>query len=103
MSATTQVVLVVGAGTVLLKGAGPLLLGGRRLPLRLQGVVVLLAPTLLASLIVVQAFASGRELAVDARAGGLAAAGVCVALRAPVLLSVGAAAATAAALRALSG
>lgn len=102
MSASAQVVLVVGAGTVLLKGAGPLMLGGRSLPPALQGVVALLAPTLLAALIVVQTFADGRELVVDARAGGLAAAAVCVTLRAPVLVSVAVAAATAAALRALA-
>jgi len=103
MSATTQVVILVGAGTVLLKGAGPLLLGGRSLPLAFQGVVALLAPTLLAALIVVQTFASGRDLLLDARAAGLAAAAVCVALRAPVLVSVVFAAATAAGLRALVG
>lgn len=103
MNAATQVVVVVGAGTVLLKGAGPLLLGGRGLPLALQAVVALLAPTLLAALIVVQTFADGRELVFDARAGGLAAAAVSVTLRAPVLVSVAVAAGTAAALRALAG
>lgn len=103
MSAAAQVVLVVGAGTVLLKGAGPLLLGGRSLPLAFQGVVALLAPTLLAALIVVQTFASGRELVLDARAAGLAAAAVGVVLRAPVLVSVALAAATAAGVRALGG
>lgn len=101
MSTPWVVVAVVGAGTVALKGAGPLLLGGRELPLRVQGVVALLAPTLLAALIVVQAFADGRSLVLDARAGGLAAAGLAVVLRAPVLVTVLVAAAVAALLRAL--
>lgn len=101
MSTPWIVVAVVGAGTVALKGAGPLLLGGRELPLRVQGVVALLAPTLLAALIVVQAFADGRSLVLDARAGGLAAAGLAVVLRAPVLVTVLVAAAVAALLRTL--
>lgn len=101
MSTPWVVVAVVGAGTVALKGAGPLLLGGRELPLRVQGVVALLAPTLLAALIVVQAFADGRSLVLDARAGGLAAAGLAVVLRAPVLVTVLVAAAVAALLRTL--
>jgi hypothetical protein len=102
VSAAWVVVLVVGAGTIALKGAGPLLLGGRELPLRAQGLVALLAPALLAALIVVQAFADGRALVLDARAAGLVAAGAALLLRAPMLVVVAAAAAAAALVRALS-
>lgn len=102
MSAPWVVVLVTGLGTIALKGIGPLLLGGRELPLAVQGVVALLAPALLAALIVVQAFADGRALVVDARAAGLVAAAVAIVLRAPVLVVVAVAALTAALVRLLS-
>jgi uncharacterized membrane protein len=56
-----------------------------------------LAPiALLAALIAMQAFSSGRHLALDARAAGLCAAAVLVAARAPFLLVVGGAVATSA-------
>ena len=79
---------VVGACPVALKGLGPLVIGGRSLPRPLLGVVALLAPTLLAALIVIQAFADGRHLVVDARAAGLVVALVAVLLRSPVLVVV---------------
>lgn len=102
MSAAWTIVVAVGAGTMVLKGLGPVALGGRQLPARVQGVLALLAPTLLAALIVVQAFGAGRQLVIDAPAAGLAAAVVSVALRAPVLVTVLAAAAVAAGVRALT-
>jgi branched-subunit amino acid transport protein len=102
MTQTWLLVAVVGACTVVLKGLGPLAIGGRELPAPVRGVVVLLAPTLLAALIVTQAFASGRHLVVDARAAGLVAALVAVALRAPVLVVVVVAAVTAALVRAVA-
>jgi branched-subunit amino acid transport protein len=95
-------VALVGAGTVALKGVGPLVLGGRRLPERLTGAVSLLAPTLLAALIVTQTFAGGRGLVIDSRVAGVAAAALAIALRAPVLVVVVVAAVAAAATRALT-
>lgn len=68
---------------------------------RLQRAAVLLPVPLLAALVVVQAFAGDRTLVLDARAAGLAVALGLVLLRAPFLLVVVAAAATAALLRAL--
>jgi hypothetical protein len=94
-------ITVVGASTIALKGLGPLVIGGRSLPRRLLGVVALLAPTLLAALIASQAFSDGRHLVIDARAAGLAVALVAVLLRAPVLVVVVLAAATAALARAV--
>lgn len=101
MTQAWALIAVVGACTIVLKGLGPLVIGGRALPRPLLGVVALLAPTLLAALIVTQAFADGRHLALDPRAAGLAAALVAVLLRAPVLVVVVLAAATAALTRAL--
>jgi branched-subunit amino acid transport protein len=95
-------VALVGAGTVALKGVGPLVLGGRRLPQRLTGAVSLLAPTLLAALIVTQTFAGGSALVIDARVAGVAAAALAIALRAPVLVVVAVAAVAAALTRVLS-
>lgn len=81
-------VVLIGSGTILLKAAGPVLLGGRDLPPRMLAVVKLLAPALLAALVATQAFGSGRSLVFDERALGLAAALVALAFRAPVLVVV---------------
>jgi branched-subunit amino acid transport protein len=95
------VVLVVGAVTVACKAAGPVLLGGRELPSRVRGVVDLLAPALLAALVVTQTVAGDRRLVFDARLLGVAAAAVAVRLRAPILAVVVLAASVTAAARAL--
>ncbi|WP_066939206.1 AzlD domain-containing protein [Microtetraspora fusca] len=58
---------------------------------------------MLAALTAIQTFGSGRELVVDARAAGLAAAAVALLLRAPFLVVVGAAIVVTAAVRALTG
>ena len=66
-----------------------------------QRAAVLLPVPLLAALVVVQAFAGDRALVLDARAAGLVVGAVLVVLRAPFLLVVVTAAATAAVLRAV--
>ena len=95
-------VAIVGLGTIALKGVGPLVLGGRRVPDRLTGVVSLLAPTLLAALIVTNTFATGTALVIDARVAGMAAAVVAIVLRAPILVVIVVAAVAAAVTRALT-
>jgi branched-subunit amino acid transport protein len=84
-------VIVVGAATIALKSVGPVLLGGRELPRRLGGVVDLLAPAVLAALVVTQAVGD-RELVFDERLLGLGAAGVALRLRAPILAVIAVAA-----------
>jgi uncharacterized membrane protein len=101
MSESWAIVLAVGIGTMAIKAAGPVLLGGRPLPVRVQRVVALLAPALLAALVATTAFASGNDLVLDARAVGLGVAAVLIALRAPILGVVIAAAAAAALVRVL--
>jgi len=96
---TIGVLAVVGAA---IKATGPVLLGGRNLPRWANGVIALLAPALLTALVVVDTFGSDRSLAIDARAAGLAAAIVAIALRAPLLVVVVGAAAATAAVRAVS-
>jgi hypothetical protein len=88
VTATWLVVAIVGGGTIAIKAAGPVLLGGRPLPARLTGVVELLAPALLAALVAVQTFGSGEALVVDERVLGVAAAAIALWRKAPLLLVV---------------
>ena len=94
-------VLVVGVATIAIKASGPVLAAERELPLGAARVVDLLAPALLAALVATQAFAGDDALVLDERAAGLLAAGVAILLRAPLLVVVLVAAATAAGLRAI--
>ncbi|HXV35181.1 MAG TPA: AzlD domain-containing protein [Gaiellaceae bacterium] len=93
------VIGVVAAATVALKAVGPVLLGGKPLPDHLTGVVALLAPALLAALVVTQVVGGDEEIVLDARLVGLGAAVVAILLRAPILVVVVAAAATTALVR----
>jgi branched-subunit amino acid transport protein len=88
MSPTWLVVGVVGAATILFKAVGPVLLGGRSLPRGLDGVVQMLAPALLAALVVTQAVGGERRLVFDERLLGLAAAVIAIRLRALLLAVV---------------
>ena len=68
---------------------------------RIQRTVPLLPVALLAALIAVNTFSTGTHLVIDARAAAIAVAGIAVVLRAPFLVVVIAAAATAALVRLL--
>ena len=94
-------VVAVGAATVAIKATGPLLLAGRALPPRLAGVVELLAPAVLAALVVTQLVGGDRELVLDERLAGIAAAGLAIRLRAPIVAVVATAALVTALARAL--
>jgi branched-subunit amino acid transport protein len=102
VSAAWMAVLLVGAATIALKAAGPVLAGERELPVGVSRVLDLLAPALLAALVATQAFASDESLVLDERGAGLAAAAVAVLLRAPLLVVIVVAAVTAAGLRAIT-
>ncbi len=102
MSAVWVVVLVVGAATVALKATGPVLLGRRRLPGSLAGAVTLLAPVLLAALVVTQTVGGDNELVLDARLAGVGAGAVAIAARVPLALVVVLAAAATALARVLA-
>jgi branched-subunit amino acid transport protein len=90
---------LVGAATVALKAVGPVLLGGRPLPDHLTGVVALLAPAVLAALVVTQVVGGDREIVLDARLVGLGAAILALLLRAPLLVVVAVAAVATAGVR----
>jgi branched-subunit amino acid transport protein len=96
---TWLVVAVVGVVTILFKASGPVLLGQRRLPPRALGLVEVLAPAMLAALVVTQALGGDRAIVIDERLAGVAAAGVAIWLRAPLLAVMVVAAATAALIR----
>ncbi|MCH9837542.1 AzlD domain-containing protein [bacterium] len=97
MSDALIVLVVLAAGTYVLKAAGPLALGNRRLPVRLQSLVDLLPAALLASLAIVSTVGDGPAVTLDARLVGLVFAGVALWRRAPfVIVIVVASAATAA-------
>ena len=93
------VIAVVGALTMAFKATGPVLLGGRQLPERVSAIVGLLAPAMLAALVVTQTVGGDREIVLDERLLGVAAGAVAVVLRAPLLVVMTVAAATAALVR----
>jgi uncharacterized membrane protein len=74
MSTPTLVLLAVAIGTYCWKSAGPLILGNRKLPNRLEAVIALTPGAMLAALVVTATVANGRAWAFDARIVGVAAA-----------------------------
>jgi branched-subunit amino acid transport protein len=95
-------VAVVGAATVAIKALGPVVVGGRTLPPRLSGLVELLAPAVLAALVVTQAVGGDREIVLDERLAGLLAAVAALQRRAPILVVVAVAALVTALVRLVS-
>jgi branched-subunit amino acid transport protein len=87
--------------TALIKGFGPVALGGRELPPWTAGVIGLMAPALLAALVATSALSSGRQLTVGAQTAGVALAGLVLARGGSILLGVGVAVVSTAGLRAL--
>ncbi len=88
MSDAWIVVIVVAAFTVLFKAAGPVFLGRRRLPVRVDAVVALIAPVMLTALVVTQTFGGDEEVAVDARVPGVAAAALAIWRGAPIIVAM---------------
>jgi hypothetical protein len=101
MTAAWIAVGAVGVATIALKGAGPVVFADRPLPSAFAAVMPVLAPCLLAALVVGQTVTDGRALVIDARLAGVAVAAVAPAPRAPLLVVLGLAAGVAAAARAL--
>lgn len=102
MSAVWVTIAGLAVTTAAVKGSGPLVLGGRSLPGPVLLMITLLAPALLAALVVTQTFADDQTLVLDARAAGVGAAGVAIALRAPLIVTIVVAAVVTAGLRALA-
>jgi branched-subunit amino acid transport protein len=102
MTATVWITIAgLCVATGVIKAFGPLVFGGRDLHPILGRVIPMLAPALLAALVITETFGgSGGSLTIDARAGGLLAAAVAIWRRAPLVVVVLCAAAAAALLRA---
>jgi branched-subunit amino acid transport protein len=101
MSDAWLAVIIVGAGTMLLKAVGPVGVAHRELPPRVERLLELVPPAILAALVVTETFAAGRSVVVDARLAGAAVAVACVLLRAPFWVIVVAGALATAGARAL--
>jgi branched-subunit amino acid transport protein len=85
MSTSTEVwvtIAVLAVTTAVTRAAGPVLLGGRQLPEAFQGVIALVAPALLAALVVVETLGApeGGAFEIDARVIGVGAAAVALRL-----------------------
>jgi branched-subunit amino acid transport protein len=93
------VVAVVGVVTIAFKASGPVVLGDRSLPPRVADVVDVLAPAMLSALVVTQTVGGDGEVVVDERLLGVAAGGVALLLRAPLIVVMTVAAVTAALVR----
>jgi uncharacterized membrane protein len=102
MTAVWVTIVLVAVASAALKAAGPLLLGDRQLGPRAVRVIALLAPALLTALVLVDTITSEQRLVIDARLAGVAAAGIALLLRAPMLLALAAAVATTALVRLLT-
>lgn len=92
-------IAAVAAVTFAIKAAGPLALGGRTLPARLTGVIALLAPALLAALVVAGVAGQDAKLGIGVEVVGVAVGGVLALRGGSVLTCVVVAAAITAALR----
>jgi hypothetical protein len=103
VSGIWAVIAVLFVATVLLKASGPLTVCGRQPPKRALAVIALVAPALLAALVVYQTFVgSSSGLTLDARIVGLAVALAAALAKLPVIVVVLLAAAATAGVRLLA-
>ena len=102
MTAVWTSIVCVAIAVAVIKAAGPVLVGGRELGPRVQAVIALFAPALLTALVIVETFGGDRALVLDARAAGVGAAALALALRVPLLPAMGIAALVTAAVRAFA-
>ena len=101
MSTSVTLIAACAVITAVIKAAGPVVLGGRELPRQFTSVVTLLAPALLAALVVTQTLADGKQLAVGEETVGVLAGGLVAVRTGSVIGCVVVAAAVTAGLRAL--
>jgi uncharacterized membrane protein len=102
VSAVWVTIAALALATAAFKLLGPLLLGGRKLPISVMSAIELLAAALLAALVIVETVGQGRSLSLDARALGVGFAAIALARRAPMTVAVVGAAVVAAVARALA-
>jgi len=103
VSAVWITVVALCVANAALKAAGPVMVGGRRLSGRAASVIALVAPALLASLVVYETLnTDGRGIQIDARLVGVAAAAAALALKRSILVVVTVAALATALTRAIA-
>lgn len=85
MSDVWITIAALALATVVLRASGPVLLGGKSYPPRVWAVMALIAPAVLAALIVTETVGEGTSIVLDERLAGLAAAVAAVVMRAPIL------------------
>ena len=103
MTAVWITIALLAIGTIAIKAAGPIAVGGRDLSPRARAVVVLVAPSLLAALVVYETLGAERGgLAFDERLTGVLAAAAALLLRLPMLAVIAVAAAASALARAIA-
>lgn len=100
---TWALIAACAVATAVMKGLGPIALGGRKLPGAFSRVIGLMAPPLLAALVVTAALANGEKLAIGADTVGVAVAGIALWRGANVVVGVLIAATATAGVRLLSG
>ena len=101
MSEVWIAVGLVSVAIAVIRASGPVLLGRRELPARLGSVIGLIAPAVLAALVVTATVSEGSSIELDERLAGVLAAAAAIAARAPLIAVVAVAALVTAALRAL--
>lgn len=99
MTARAVAIVALGACTFTIRALGPVLLGGRTMPLPMIRILAALPAAVFAALVVAQTVAPGGAAEVSARAAGVALAGVLAIRGRSMVLAVLAAAALAAGLR----
>lgn len=97
---TWAAIAALAGGTYVLKAIGPVVLGGRTVSPRLAALLALLPAALLAALVALNTFADERSLTLDARAAGVAIAGIAALKKAPFIVVIALGTAVTAALRA---
>ena len=101
MSTSAAVIAGCAIVTIAIKAVGPIALGGRELPVWFSSIVILLAPALLAALVVTQTLADGKTLTVGPATAGVVAGGLVAWRWGSIIACVVVAAAVTAGLRAL--
>jgi branched-subunit amino acid transport protein len=80
-------IAVLAVGTAAIRASGPVVLGGRTMPAAFQSVIGLIAPALLAALVVAETLGepAGGSFELDARIAGVGAAAIALGLRVSTL------------------
>lgn len=81
-------VVALGAGAYALKVLGFVVLGGRTVPAMVGRCLALIPAAMIAALVVLNTFADGQHLQVDARAAGVGAAAVAAWRKAPLTIVI---------------